>query len=74
MSREEEPAKVPEAQGDSVEPLAIILDRLDRMNVTLFQLENRIQNVEKSTPFLVDSKEADSRRDSLDAPIISHKS
>ena len=71
MSREERevPAKEPDAQEDP-DPLTVVLARLETINLSLFQIDQRLQEVEK----IPDSKELDSRRASLDAPIISQSS
>jgi len=66
MSSEEEPAKVQD--GGDPDPLTVVLARLEAINLSLFQIDQRLQEVENKPP---DSKELDSRRNSLDAPIIS---
>ena len=45
MSSEEEPAKVQD-EGDP-DPLAVVLQRLETINLTLFQKDQRLQEVEK---------------------------
>ena len=46
---QEEPAKVQE--GGEPDPLTVVLDRLETINLTLFQIDQRLQEVEKP-PFL----------------------
>ena len=48
MSSEEEPVR--EQDGGDANPLAMVLARLERINVTLFQMDNRLQQVEKPPP------------------------
>ena len=60
----EEPAKVQE--GGEPDPLTVVLDRLETINLTLFQIDQRLQEVEKPAPSRGDSKELDSRRNSQD--------
>ena len=61
---QEEPAKVQE--GGEPDPLTVVLDRLETINLTLFQIDQRLQEVEKPPPPRGDSKELDSRRNSHD--------
>ena len=42
---QEEPAKVQE--GGEPDPLTVVLDRLETINLTLFQIDQRLQEVEK---------------------------
>jgi len=45
---QEEPAKVQE--GGEPDPLTVVLDRLETINLTLFQIDQRLQEVEKPPP------------------------
>ena len=66
---QEEPAKVQE--GGEPDPLTVVLDRLETINLTLFQIDQRLQEVEKPPLPRSDSKELDSRRNSHDGLNIS---
>ena len=67
---QEEPAKVQE--GGEPDPLTVVLDRLETINLTLFQIDQRLQEVEKPPLPRSELKELDSRRNSHDGLNISH--
>ena len=66
---QEEPAKVQE--GGEPDPLTVVLDRLETINLTLFQIDQRLQEVEKPPLPRSELKELDSRRNSHDGLNIS---
>ena len=66
---QEEPAKVQE--GGEPDPLTLVLDRLETINLTLFQIDQRLQEVEKPPLPRSELKELDSRRNSHDGLNIS---
>ena len=67
---QEEPAKVQE--GGEPDPLTVVLDRLEAINLTLFLMDQRLQEVEKPPLPRSELKELDSRRNSHDGLNISH--
>ena len=66
---QEEPAKVQE--GGEPDPLTVVLDRLETINLTLFQIDQRLQEVEKPPLPRSELKELDSRRNSHEGLNIS---
>ena len=66
---QEEPAKVQE--GGEPDPLTVVLDRLETINLTLFQIDQRLQEVEKPPPFWERLQGTRFEKNSHDGPIIS---
>ena len=58
-------------EGGEPDPLTVVLDRLETINLTLFQIDQRLQEVEKPPPPRSELKELDSRRNSHDGLNIS---